>query len=225
LAAAAFSIVNIVGFGLSAVDSSMVPKPAASGLDLVQRLRRLSFLLGLPPFAEGELEMRESNDVFLVELSSTPVSLLLWVDDHTRPLTLESSDSVTLGRLETKSLWCGEEPQVEIPSCGETFWLLYRNFCMRPFATGKTFGPFPFRTVEASLLEVAPAGFVFPIFRDLKASVGYQSGAAETCEPVRYQHRRYNVTRRMNSVQKALDTMAILPHPSHQLAPKFRPNF
>lgn len=121
MAAAAFSTVNIVGFGLSTVDSSIVPKPAASGLDLVQRLRRLSLLLGLPPFAEGELETRESNDVFLVEVSSRPVSLLLWVDDHISSPSLELSDSVTLGRLETKSLSCGEEPQAVLVSRGRNF--------------------------------------------------------------------------------------------------------
>lgn len=121
MAAAAFSTVNIVGFGLSIADSSIVPRPAASGLDLVHRLRRLSFLLGLPPFAEGGLETRESIDVFLVEVSPRPVSLLLWVDDHTSSLSLESSDSVTLGRLEVKSLCCGGEPQAVAVSRGESF--------------------------------------------------------------------------------------------------------
>lgn len=121
MAAAAFSTVNIVGFGLSTVDSSIVPKPAPSGLDLVQRLRRLSFLLGLPPFAEGELEKRESSDVFLVEISSRPVNLLLWVDDHIQSLSLELSDSVTLGRLEFKSLCCDEVPQAVLIARGGTF--------------------------------------------------------------------------------------------------------
>jgi hypothetical protein len=90
--------VSIVGFGLSVADSSIVPRPAPSGLDLVQRLRRLNLLLGLPPFTEGELEKRESTDVFLVTLSSGLVSLLLWKDDQILSLSLESSDSVTLGR-------------------------------------------------------------------------------------------------------------------------------
>lgn len=76
MAAAALSTVRIVGFGLSVAVSSMVPNPAPSGLDLVQRLRRLNFLLGLP-FAEGEAEKRESIDVFPVRLSSGLASLLL----------------------------------------------------------------------------------------------------------------------------------------------------
>lgn len=74
---------------------------------------------------------------------------------------------------------------------------------MRPFAAaGNTFAPFAFRDVDASLLEVAAAGFGFPIFKDRKASLGYQSGAAEFCEPVRYQHQINSVTRSINAVQR-----------------------
>lgn len=96
---------------------------------------------------------------------------------------------------------------------------------MRPFATGKTFTPVIFRGVEASLLEVAPAGFVFPIFKDRKASVGYQSGAAEFIEPVKLSAPNQPCYKPHEGSARDRITVTVLPRPSHQLAPKFSPYF
>jgi hypothetical protein len=170
----------MVGFGLSLAVSSIVPSAAPSGLDLVQRLRRLSLRLGLP-LAERGLERRESIDVFPVRLSSGLASLLLWVDDQISSCSLESSDSMTWNEL----CCCEGESETTTVESGEVLGSLDRNFLMSPFVVASPLG---FRSTVASLPE-APVAGLFPLCRDRRLSLGDQSSTTEPCEPSNNQPR------------------------------------